>query len=137
CSSDLPAGSGDPPPDPGVLPRPPRFQIHRPVARADARPDGGGTRQRRSPEDPMTQLPYPVYDADNHLYEPEEAFLRHLPKKFEEDSLSADIKGRKQLVIGGRLSEHIPNPTLEVVAGPGTHEQPHRAPNPERLSPRG
>ena len=22
---------------------------------------------------------FPVYDADNHLYEPEEAFARHLP----------------------------------------------------------
>lgn len=80
------------------------------------------------------QLPYPVYDADNHLYEPEEAFLRHLPKKFEKDFLFVDINGRKKLVIGGMLSEYIPNPTFEVVAGPGTHEKWYRAQNPEGLS---
>lgn len=81
-----------------------------------------------------TALPYPVYDADNHLYEPEDAFLRHLPKKFEKDFLFVDIKGRKKLVIGGVLSEYIPNPTFEVVAGPGTHEKWYRAENPEGLT---
>ncbi|MAT51140.1 MAG: amidohydrolase [Porticoccaceae bacterium] len=82
----------------------------------------------------MSVLPYPVYDADNHLYEPEEAFLRHLPKKYHKDFLFVDVKGRKKLVIGGMLSEYIPNPTFEVVAGPGTHEKWYRADNPEGLT---
>ena len=30
--------------------------------------------------DEVATLPFDVYDADHHLYEPEEAFTRHLPK---------------------------------------------------------
>jgi hypothetical protein len=29
-----------------------------------------------------TALPYPVYDADNHLYESEDAMTAHLPRKW-------------------------------------------------------
>jgi predicted TIM-barrel fold metal-dependent hydrolase len=74
---------------------------------------------------------FPVYDADNHLYEPEEAFTRHLPKKFQRDFYFVDLQGRRKLVINGRLSEYIPNPTFAVVAAPGTHEIWHRARNTE------
>lgn len=81
-----------------------------------------------------TSLPFPVYDADNHLYEPEEAFTRHLPKRFEKDFYYVDVKGRRKLVIGGKLSEYIPNPTFEVVAAPGTHVKWFRADNPEGLT---
>jgi predicted TIM-barrel fold metal-dependent hydrolase len=77
---------------------------------------------------------YPVYDADHHLYEPEDAFLRHLPKKFERDFYFVDVKGRRKLVIGGMLSEYIPNPTFEVVAAPGAHEIWYRAQNAEGLT---
>jgi predicted TIM-barrel fold metal-dependent hydrolase len=79
----------------------------------------------------MPALPFPVYDADNHLYEPEEAFTRHLPKRFERDFYFVDVKGRRKLVLAGTLSEYIPNPTFEVVAAPGTHVKWFRADNPE------
>jgi len=82
----------------------------------------------------MSRLPYPVYDADHHLYEPEDAFIRYLPKEFEKDFFFVDVKGRRKLVIAGMLSEYIPNPTFEVVAGPGTHEKWYRAENREGLS---
>ncbi len=82
----------------------------------------------------MTPVPFPVYDADNHLYEPEEAFMRHLPKKYENDFYMVERKGRKKLVIGGRLSEYIPNPTFEVVATPGSYEMWYRGQNPEGLT---
>ena len=84
----------------------------------------------------MTTLPYPVYDADHHLYEPEEAFTRHLPKAFEKDFYFVEVKGRKKLVIGGMLSEYIPNPTFEVVAAPGVHEKWYRGINTEGLTQR-
>ena len=75
----------------------------------------------------MVALPYPVYDADHHLYEPEEAFMRHLPKEFQEDFYFVKKGKRTKLVINGMLSEYIPNPTFEVVAAPGTHDRaPHR-----------
>jgi predicted TIM-barrel fold metal-dependent hydrolase len=82
----------------------------------------------------MPALPYPVYDADHHLYEPEEAFMRHLPKAYEKDFYLVDVKGRKKLAIGGAISEYIPNPTFEVVAAPGKWEKYMRADNPESLS---
>jgi predicted TIM-barrel fold metal-dependent hydrolase len=78
--------------------------------------------------------PFKVYDADNHLYEPQEAFLRHLPDKFKKDFYFVDVNGRKKLVIGGLVSEWIPNPTFEVVAAPGAHEKMFRAENKEGLS---
>ena len=28
------------------------------------------------------RLDYPVFDADNHLYEPQEALMSHLPRKW-------------------------------------------------------
>jgi len=82
----------------------------------------------------MQMLDYPVYDADNHLYEPAEAFLRHLPKGYEKEFYFAEVKGRTKLVINGELSEYIPNPTFEVVAAPGVHEKWYRAENTEGLS---
>jgi predicted TIM-barrel fold metal-dependent hydrolase len=82
----------------------------------------------------VNTLPFPVYDADHHLYEPAEAFLRHLPEKFEKEFFFVDVKGRKKLVIGGLLTEYIPNPTFEVVAGPGTHEIWYRSKNTAGLS---
>lgn len=82
----------------------------------------------------MNTLPYEVYDADHHLYEPAEAFLRHLPEKYASEFYFVDVKGRTKLVIDGQLSEYIPNPTFEVVAGPGTHETWYRAKNTEGLT---
>lgn len=82
----------------------------------------------------MNALPYPVYDADHHLYEPAEAFTRHLPKEFARHFYFVEVNGRTKLVIGGMLSEYIPNPTFEVVAAPGTHEKWYRAENTEGLT---
>lgn len=82
----------------------------------------------------MSALDFPVYDADNHLYEPADAFLRHLPKAFQKDFYFAEVKGRTKLVVNGMLSDYIPNPTFEVVAAPGVHEAWYRAENHEGLS---
>lgn len=82
----------------------------------------------------MPRLPFPVYDADNHLYEPEEAFTRYLPQRFKREFYFVDVEGRRKLVIGGMLSEFIPNPTFAVVAGPGSHLVWYRAQNTEGKS---
>lgn len=82
----------------------------------------------------MPGLPFDVYDADNHLYEPAEAFVRHLPKAYQREFYFAEVKGRTKLVINGQLSEYIPNPTFEVVAAPGVHETWYRAENTQGLS---
>ncbi|MDX9698730.1 MAG: amidohydrolase family protein [Rhodocyclaceae bacterium] len=77
---------------------------------------------------------YPIYDADHHYYEPPEAFLRYLPKKFKADFQYAEINGRTKLIVGGVLSDYIPNPTFNVVAGPGSQEKWYRAENPDGLT---
>ena len=82
----------------------------------------------------MKSLPYKVYDADNHIYEPEDAFLRYLPEAAQKDFYFVERNGRKKLVIGGMVSEFIPNPTFEVIAAPGSHLKWYRADNPESLS---
>jgi predicted TIM-barrel fold metal-dependent hydrolase len=82
----------------------------------------------------MQSLPFKVYDADNHIYEPEDALLRYLPENMKRDFYFVELKGRKKLVIGGMVSEWIPNPTFEVLAAPGSHEKWFRADNPEGLT---
>lgn len=79
-------------------------------------------------------IDFPVWDADSHLYESEEAFLRHLPKKFSRDFQFIDIKGRKKLAIDGVITDYIPNPDFAVVASPGAHEKWYRGTNTEGLS---
>jgi hypothetical protein len=71
-------------------------------------------------------LPYPVYDADNHLYESQEAMTAHLPKQWRREFQYIDVGGKKKLAIGGTLSEFVPNPTFEVLAAPGKHERWYR-----------
>jgi predicted TIM-barrel fold metal-dependent hydrolase len=79
-------------------------------------------------------LPYPVYDADNHLYESQEAMTAHLPRRWRNEFRYVDVDGRKKLAIGGVISEYVPNPTFEVLAAPGTHEKWYRAENSEGLT---
>ncbi|WP_075790724.1 amidohydrolase family protein [Massilia putida] len=82
----------------------------------------------------MNTSSYPIYDADRHFYEPPEAFLRHLPKKFHKEFQYVQVNGRTKLAVGGQLSDYIPNPTFEVVAAPGVHEKWYRGDNPDGLS---
>lgn len=77
------------------------------------------------------QLDVAVFDADNHLYETEDALTRHLPPNHRDLFRFVEIKGRKKLVVRNTLTEFIPNPTFEVVARPGAHMAFYAAANPE------
>lgn len=66
-------------------------------------------------------LDFPVYDADNHLYETEDALTRHLPSTHSKLFRFIEMNGRKKLVVRNTITEFIPNPTFEVVAKPGAH----------------
>ncbi|MFC9641399.1 amidohydrolase family protein [Streptomyces mirabilis] len=79
-------------------------------------------------------LPYPLFDADNHLYETEDALTRYLPKQYEGAIQYVQVKGRTKIAIRGRISDYIPNPTFSVVARPGAWEQYFREGNPEGKS---
>jgi predicted TIM-barrel fold metal-dependent hydrolase len=73
-----------------------------------------------------------IFDADNHLYETRDAFTRHLPDKYKGAIDYVDMHGRTKIVVRGRISEYIPNPTFEVVAPPGAMETFFRHGNVER-----
>lgn len=79
------------------------------------------------------KLDYPIYDADHHFYEPPE-IVNNLPKSLKKHMYFAEINGRTKLVVNGRVSDYIPNPTFEVVAPPGAHEKWYRKQNPDGLS---
>src|SRR5258707_1424934 len=83
---------------------------------------------------PSPRLPYQMFDADNHLYETQEAFTKHLPKEYESAIQYVQIKGRTKIAIRGQISEYIPNPTFEVVARPGAMEEYFAHGNPEGKS---
>ncbi len=83
---------------------------------------------------PSRALPYQLFDADNHLYETQEAFLKYLPKQYEGAIQYVQIKGRTKIAIRGQISEYIPNPTFEVVARPGAMEEYFAHGNPEGKS---
>ena len=74
---------------------------------------------------------FSVVDADNHLYETEDAFTRYLPPEHRSAIRYVQVGKRTKIAIRGTISDYIPNPTFEVVAAPGAHEQLYRHGNPE------
>ncbi|MDX6741048.1 amidohydrolase family protein [Actinocorallia sp. A-T 12471] len=76
-------------------------------------------------------LPYPLFDADNHLYETREALTKYLPEEYRGVIEYVDVRGRTKIAIRGHISEYIPNPTFDKVARPGAMEEYFRVGNPE------
>ena len=76
-------------------------------------------------------LGFEVFDSDNHMYETEDAFTRHLPAEYRGAIRYVQVNGRTKIAIKGQISEYIPNPTFEVVAPPGAQEDYYRHGNPD------
>ncbi|MFE4498254.1 amidohydrolase family protein [Rhodococcus sp. NPDC056743] len=83
---------------------------------------------------PPKDLPYPLFDADNHLYETAEALTKYLPAKYKDAIKYVEVDGRTKIAIRGQISEYIPNPTFSVVARPGSMEEYFKNGNPEGKS---
>jgi len=83
---------------------------------------------------PSRELPYPLFDADNHMYETEEAMTKYLPKEYQGAIEYVQVRGRTKIAIRGHITEYIPNPTFEVVARPGAMEEYYRVGNPDGKS---
>ncbi len=65
----------------------------------------------------MPNLPI---DADNHYYEPLDAFTRHLDKAYRDRGVKVVQEGKRTyLLIGGRINRFIPNPTFDPIIVPG------------------
>ena len=82
----------------------------------------------------MLDLPFPVYDADNHFYDPEDSITRHLPARWKNDFQFVAVNGKRRLAINGKISNYIPNPTFDRVAAPGSHLAYYRGENPKGLT---
>ena len=80
----------------------------------------------------MADLPYRAFDADNHYYEAEDAFTRHLDPKMARRAMQwAEVGTRKSLLVGGKVNRFIPNPTFDPVAVPGCLDDYFRGRNPD------
>ncbi len=76
-------------------------------------------------------VPFPIFDADNHLYEPPEALTKFLPKEYKDYVQYVQVNGRTKIALRGQISNYIPNPTFEVVARPGAWEEYFKYGNPD------
>ncbi|MDH4145957.1 MAG: amidohydrolase [Acidimicrobiia bacterium] len=83
---------------------------------------------------PSRELGFPVFDADNHMYERPEAFTKFLPPEYAGVVRYVDVEGRTKIALKGQISNYIPNPTFEKVAAPGAQEDYFKHGNPEGKS---
>ncbi len=83
---------------------------------------------------PTRFLDVPVFDADNHMYETQEALTKFLPDQYKGAIDYVEVRGRTKIAVRGKISEYIPNPTFDVVARPGAQEDYFRHGNPDGKS---
>lgn len=76
---------------------------------------------------------YPIYDADQHYYEPQDCLTRHLDKQFRSTVKWANIDGRTTVLIHGKQLTVVPNPTYDPVGAPGSLELYFRAENKDAM----
>jgi predicted TIM-barrel fold metal-dependent hydrolase len=77
------------------------------------------------------RLGFPVFDADNHLYETREALTKYLPDPYRGAIDYVDVHGRTKIVVRGQITDYIPNPTFDRVGRPGAQEEYFKQGNPE------
>src|SRR4029450_13420708 len=83
---------------------------------------------------PSRELDFPVFDADNHMYETPDALTKFLPDAYADVVQYVEVRGRTKIAVKGRISDSIPNPTFERVAAPGAQEAYFKEGNPEGKS---
>ena len=50
---------------------------------------------------------FPVFDADNHMYETRDALTRYLPDKYQGAIDYVDVHGRTKIVVRGHITDYI------------------------------
>ena len=82
----------------------------------------------------MADLGFKAFDADNHYYEAEDAFTRHIDPSMAKRCMQwAEVGGKQRLLVGGKVNKFIPNPTFDPIAHPGSLEDYFRGKNTEGL----
>ena len=80
----------------------------------------------------MVDLDYEIFDADNHYYEAEDAFIRYIDPKMKRRCMDwAELNGRRRLLVAGAVNRFIPNPNFDPVARPGCLDDYYRGLNPK------
>jgi len=75
-------------------------------------------------------------DADNHYYEPLDAFTRHLDKKFKWRGVHPVQDGKRmKILIGGKVNRFVPNPTFDPIIVPGCLDLLFRGEIPKGVDP--
>ena len=83
----------------------------------------------------MAALDFKIFDGDNHYYEAEDAFTRHMDSRMQRRCMQwAEIRGRKSLLVAGQVNRFIPNPTFDPVAKPGCLDDYYQGKNAGALS---
>ena len=83
----------------------------------------------------MTEFDYRPFDCDNHYYEAEDAFTRHLdPAWGPRTVMWCNIGKRRYHVVGGKISFAVMNPTFNPIAKAGAMFDFFRG-NPDRKEP--
>ena len=78
----------------------------------------------------MSELGFRPFDADNHYYEAQDAFTRHVDPAMAKRCMQwAEVNGKKRLLVGGKINKFIPNPTFDPIAAPGSLEDYFRGRN--------
>ena len=85
---------------------------------------------------PAPPPPWPLFDCDQHYYEAEDAFTRHLDPAFYSAIRWAEIDGRKRLLVGDRLFRMVSNPSFDPVAKPGILADYYKAKNTVGVDPK-
>ena len=80
------------------------------------------------------RLGFPVFDADNHMYETRDALTKYLPNGRRGAIEFVELHGRTKIMVNGRISNYIPNPTFERVGRPGAQADYFKHGNPEGKS---
>jgi predicted TIM-barrel fold metal-dependent hydrolase len=81
-----------------------------------------------------SRLGFPVFDADNHLYETRDALTKYLPDPYKGAIDYVDIHGRTKIMVRGHVTDYIPNPTFDRVGRPGAQEEYFKHGNPDGKS---
>jgi predicted TIM-barrel fold metal-dependent hydrolase len=76
------------------------------------------------------KLDFPVFDADNHMYETTDAFTKYLPSSYDGLVKYVQVNGRTKIALRNVISDYIPNPTFSKVAPPGAQELEFKLKNP-------
>ena len=79
----------------------------------------------------MTHVDFKIFDCDNHFYEAEDAFTRHIDPQFRQRAMQwVNLGGKKRLLVAEKVNKFIPNPTWDPIAKPGSLDEYFRGRNP-------